>query len=242
MEYLKLFQNHTEYESFVSGDTMVKPNVSHCVQENEVHYNPWTDPRLIVKYNVTDTSNQTKLSNSTSDFSAMEIDGVEQPNVITSYTFNTTGEHIVKYTLVDDTTIENWSLSSNSSITSVIIPNSVTTIGENAFSDCSGLTSVTIPDSVTSIGRDGFSYCGSLTSVTIPNSVTSIGRAAFKNCSGLASIICNATTAPEILNNTFLNVKTNGTLTVPSGSSGYDVWMDTGDYYLGLYNWTKVEQ
>ena len=45
MKYLKLFNNHTEYDDFVSGGTMVKPNVSHCVQENEVHYNPrtWAD-------------------------------------------------------------------------------------------------------------------------------------------------------------------------------------------------------
>ena len=45
MKYLKLFENHTEYEGFVSGGTMVKPNVSHCIQENEVHYNPrtWAD-------------------------------------------------------------------------------------------------------------------------------------------------------------------------------------------------------
>ena len=44
-KYLKLFENHSQYEDFVSGGTMVKPNVSHCVQENEVHYNPktWTD-------------------------------------------------------------------------------------------------------------------------------------------------------------------------------------------------------
>ena len=40
MDYLKLFQNHSEYEAFVSGGTMEKPNVSHCVEENEVHYNP----------------------------------------------------------------------------------------------------------------------------------------------------------------------------------------------------------
>jgi hypothetical protein len=39
-----------------------------------------------------------------------------------------------------------------------------------------------------------------------------------------------------------MNVKTNGTLTVPTGSSGYDVWMGTGNYYLGKYHWTKVEQ
>jgi len=40
MDCLKLFQTHEEYEAFVSGRTMVKPNVSHCVQDNEVHYNP----------------------------------------------------------------------------------------------------------------------------------------------------------------------------------------------------------
>ena len=44
MYYLKLFQNHSNYQDFVSGDTMEKPNVSHCIQENEVHYNPFIDP------------------------------------------------------------------------------------------------------------------------------------------------------------------------------------------------------
>jgi hypothetical protein len=49
-------------------------------------------------------------------------------------------------------------------------------------------------------------------------------------------------TAPTIGNKTFQDVHSNGTLYVPIGSSGYDVWMGSGDYYLGLYNWTKVEQ
>jgi hypothetical protein len=40
MRYLKLFENHSNYEDFVEGGTMEKPNVSHCVSENEVHYNP----------------------------------------------------------------------------------------------------------------------------------------------------------------------------------------------------------
>ena len=44
MDHLKLFQNHEEYETFVSGGTMVKPNVSHCIEENEVHYNPYVRP------------------------------------------------------------------------------------------------------------------------------------------------------------------------------------------------------
>lgn len=40
MKYLKLFKNHGEYQDFVSGDTMIKPNVSHCVTQKDVHYNP----------------------------------------------------------------------------------------------------------------------------------------------------------------------------------------------------------
>ena len=63
-----------------------------------------------------------------------------------------------------------------------IIPNGVTSIGEDAFYDCSGLTSITIPNSVTSIGYYAFENCSSLTSITIPNGVTSIGIYAFYNC------------------------------------------------------------
>ena len=74
-------------------------------------------------------------------------------------------------------------------LTSVIIPDSVTTIGGVAFSNCTNLTSVMIPDSVTSIGNDAFSNCTNLTSVTIPDSVTIIGDRAFSDCTSLTSII-----------------------------------------------------
>ena len=62
------------------------------------------------------------------------------------------------------------------------IPNSVTSIRDDAFSGCIGLTSITIPNSVTSIGNQAFSGCTGLTSITIPNSVTNIGIYAFEYC------------------------------------------------------------
>ena len=86
------------------------------------------------------------------------------------------------------TSIGDYAFRGCSGLTSVTIGNSVTSIGAEAFMGCSGLTSVTIPNSVTSIGDYAFSYCSGLTSVTIPNSVTSIGGGAFYECSVLTSV------------------------------------------------------
>lgn len=74
--------------------------------------------------------------------------------------------------------------------TSIIIPDSVTSIGEMAFAVCDNLTSITIPDGVTSIGNMAFYECPNLTSITIPDSVTFIGgNIVFAGCSSLTSII-----------------------------------------------------
>ena len=85
-------------------------------------------------------------------------------------------------------TIPRYLCFSMTRLTTITIPNSVTSIGERAFYDCDGLTSITIPNSVTSIGYGAFDFCSGLTSVSIPNSVTSIGSGAFRGCSGLTTI------------------------------------------------------
>ena len=71
----------------------------------------------------------------------------------------------------------------NQKLTSYVIPNSVTSIGDFAFFRCKSLTEVVISNSVTSIGEFAFSRCESLTEVVIPDSVTSIGDFAFSMCS-----------------------------------------------------------
>jgi len=73
-------------------------------------------------------------------------------------------------------------------LTSIEIPDSVTSIGVTAFFECNSLTSIEIPDSVTSIGGAAFCCCYSLTSIVIPDGVTSIGDSAFFECYSLTSI------------------------------------------------------
>ena len=114
-------------------------------------------------------------------------------------------------------------------MTSVTIPNSVTSIGNQAFNDCWGLTSVTIPNSVTTIGAIAFGYCSGLTSVTIPNSVTSIGKSAFYDCSGLTSVISEIENPFVFGSSAFSNIASTCTLTVPAG---------TRDAYIAA-GWTE---
>jgi hypothetical protein len=73
-------------------------------------------------------------------------------------------------------------------LTSVTIPNGVTSLGIAAFEECWYLISVTLPDSITNIAEAAFGGCISLTNVMIPNSVTSIGDQAFTECFSLTSV------------------------------------------------------
>ena len=108
-----------------------------------------------------------------------------------------------------------------SALTSITIPNSVTSIGGFAFDGCSGLTSITIPNSVTSIEYATFQNCSSLTSVTIPNSVTSIRDCAFESCSSLTSItIPNSVTSIGI--NAFSDCPGLTSINVDSGNKRFD--------------------
>ena len=90
--------------------------------------------------------------------------------------------------LTGGTKIDDYLFKGCSKLKSIIIPNTVTSIGSEAFRNCTSLTSVTIPNSVTSIGGHAFEGCTRLTSVTIPNSVTSIGSWLFAACQSLTSV------------------------------------------------------
>ena len=113
---------------------------------------------------------------------------------------------------------------SNGNLTSVVIPESVTSIGNAAFMFCTSLTNIVVPNSVTTIGYQAFQGCGQLESVTLGSGLTSISFLVFDECTALNSIICHAATPPSIFDITFTSQNySNATLYVPKASkSAYE--------------------
>lgn len=128
------------------------------------------------------------------------------------------------------------------SLTSIEIPNSVTSIGKYAFDGCNGLTSIEIPNSVTRIGDNAFYKCNGLTSVTIGNGVTRIGAYAFEYCTNLQNIVIpNSVTSIET--ETFYECTSLTSVTIPNSVTNIGGLAFYRCYNLGtIYNYATTPQ
>ncbi|MFI3240239.1 MAG: leucine-rich repeat domain-containing protein [Bacteroidales bacterium] len=185
-----------------------------------------------------------------------EINDTNMTASVTGYETKPTGELVIPATITVDskeysvtsiyssTSSDTGAFYKCSSITSVVLPNSLTSIGDYAFRSCFALKSINLPESLTDIGKVAFMYCDGLTSFNIPNSVTFIGDSAmfycdalqsvtisgaieyigdyaFATCHALNSVKIYAEIPPEITTTVFNNIYTDFysiiTLTVPIG-------------------------
>ena len=120
-----------------------------------------------------------------------------------------------------------------SSLSNIVVPNSVISIGDRAFSCCSSLSSIVFPDSVTDIGNDAFLRCSSLSNIVISDSVTSIGNGAFLGCSSLSNIVI-PDSVTSIGNDAFSDCSSLSSIVIPDSVT--DIGNDAFSHCSSLSN------
>ena len=216
-KYIKAFSAHTDYESFMQTTDFTLPNISHCVQQKETHFNPKNGAKLIAIFNLTSGSNPslyyyhegTYLGSNM--FSKIEIDGTEVS--IESLDNNggcydlPHGRHVVEYTLknplrigreFDTQTGEYTEINAcfdNVLFQDVALPSSLVKIGEDAFNYCQYLENVSLPSGLKSICRYAFHNCHNLITVNIPSGIQTIEDMSFCGCYSLDDDSYNAISA-----------------------------------------------
>ena len=146
----------------------------------------------------------------------LSYDIVDGGAVITGYTGTVSGALTIPAQLGGYLVREigDWAFSSCTGLTSVVIPQGVTSIGRCAFYGCTGLIDISVPDSVNTIGGGAFLYCTGLTAVTLPEGVAIIGDSAFGCCTGLTSVTI-PDSVTDIVYYAFSDCSSLTTITVP---------------------------
>lgn len=197
-----------------TGGTLAYPGGS--------NYNSWLSPAayllgyygwpgfsgktyMLLEYNVTSTSENTKICNDTSYFSAITFENGESVPLGTGYTFSETGRNKLRF-YPNTGTLSGSCFSGCNALVGVELSDITTIVGGNSFNACSSLSSVTLNNSLQVLG--GFIHCSSLTTLTIPssvktieclsgnpfegiiipNGVTTLGELCFAECSNLRSL------------------------------------------------------
>ena len=164
----------------------------------------------------------------------LECNGLTQPIYNNTLFARLPVTYSGSYTIPDGiTTVCASSFTYTSGLTELIMPNSVTSMGNGALGSCTSLTLVTLSDALTEIPGFTFMGCTALPTITLPASIHSIGTAAFFNCTAMDSVVVKATTPPSVNTNTFRNVPDSCLLVVPCGTlSAYtEAW---GNYFAQM--------
>lgn len=159
------------------------------------------------------------LPNSVTEIGAgafLECDGLTQPIYNNTLFARLPSTYSGSYTIPDGiTTVCASSFNYTSGLTELIMPNSVTSMGNGALGSCTGLTSITLSEALTGIPGFAFMGCTSLSTITLPASVSNIGYFAFRNCTALDTIVVKSTVPPSTTSMSFRGIPESCILIVP---------------------------
>ena len=148
-----------------------------------------------IEYQISESGNVAVIANKNSEYSGNVTIPAKVTNNGTTYNVTAIGDKaflncsgLTDVKLPNSVTSIGEEAFEGCGLTNITLPSKVNSIGSFAFYQCSSLTSITLPDSVTSIGDDAFEFCSSLTNITLPSKVNSIGNFAFSHCSSLTGV------------------------------------------------------
>lgn len=235
-DFLKLFTNKAEFNS--KGE-LYEFKYWHSIDDIELK--EFVDTLLVARFDVVDTENPTKILHNTGLASYLIVDGVKVTSVTSGYTFDTVGEHTVKYKLKRANTLIEYGFNDCVRMKYIKIPNGVITISKGLLNGCTNLTDFIMPNTITKINQGVLRNCTSLksfklsdnlrtlennafhgpcgiTAITFPSTVTTMGNNTVRSCGSLKAVIMLPTTPPPIGSDSFLYNASGRKIYVPDES------------------------
>lgn len=200
MNEIKIFEQHDNYSEYITSTQRILSNVSYCEDKKELHYTHWKG--VVATFDITTNTQPTRIAYNTTNIIDIRIDCERQPNIPTTKQFDTTGTHILTYTLNDNETISNEMFRSCPLIKTVKLSDTITSLGDYAFYSNYALTKIEMPDTVSSWGGFCFQVCKKITSIgphgsgadiEIPSNLATLPQLCFGGCTALTNVVIPST-------------------------------------------------
>ena len=147
------------------------------------------DYDIVCVYNVSSATDNVQIINTYTNIESCIIDGgINQPLQYNKHQFSTSGLHVIKYKLKDNTTLSGVSFYNTLNLLGIIMSDTITSCSNELCSCCRGLQYVQLSKSLTAISASMFHVCGTLKTIELPESIESIGSGAFNSCTSLNQI------------------------------------------------------
>ena len=189
MKYTKLFNIHTDYNTYENSSLYIKPNICYCKDDKDVHYNQ--DAFIIATFDISTNFDVSILYSNVTSLSELYIDNIKQETIQSYYNMEP-GIHKVKYKFKNNS-IPTWTYYNIRNMIKIELIGSIPGLTRNMFNGCRELRDIVLPKHITEIPYDSVFRATGLVSYEVPEGITTIDSYAFYNCQELTTIALPST-------------------------------------------------